>query len=73
MPSPATAPESLRYTSLKCHNRLVRILILALATLPVFAASQTALDRYVAAPDPNYKYDLVRTHAAAATRSLCMT
>lgn len=25
------------------------------------AASQTALDRYVAAPDPNYKYELVST------------
>jgi PhoPQ-activated pathogenicity-related protein len=41
----------------------VRILLLALAGLPVFAASQTALDRYVAAPDPNYKYELVRTAA----------
>ncbi len=37
--------------------------ILAIATLPVFAASQTALDRYVAAPDPNYKYELARTAA----------
>jgi PhoPQ-activated pathogenicity-related protein len=45
----------------KWHNRVVRIFLLALAALPVFAASQTALDRYVAAPDPNYKYDLIRT------------
>lgn len=41
----------------------MRILILALATLPLFAASQTALDRYVAAPDPNYRYELARTGA----------
>ena len=39
------------------------ILALALATGPLFAASQTALDRYVAAPDPNYKYELARTAA----------
>ncbi len=49
--------------SLKWHNRLVRIFLLALAALPVFAASQTALDRYVATPDPNYKYELARTSA----------
>jgi PhoPQ-activated pathogenicity-related protein len=42
---------------------MVRTLILLLATLPSFAASQTALDRYVAAPDPNYKYELARTSA----------
>jgi PhoPQ-activated pathogenicity-related protein len=41
----------------------VRIFLLALAALPAFAASQTALDRYVAAPDPNYKYELARTSA----------
>src|ERR1700685_2545985 len=45
------------------HNRLVRMILLALAALPCFAASQTALDRYVAAPDPNYKYELARTSA----------
>ena len=53
--------------SLKWHNRLVRTFILALAALPLstamFAASHTALDRYVAAPDPNYKYELARTAA----------
>jgi PhoPQ-activated pathogenicity-related protein len=43
------------------HNRFVRTLMLALVALPVFAAGQTALDRYVAAPDPNYKYELART------------
>ena len=47
----------------KWHNRLVRTFILALAALPLLAASQTALDRYVAAPDPNYKYELARTAA----------
>lgn len=36
---------------------------MALAALPAFAAGQTALDRYVAAPDPNYKYELARTSA----------
>jgi PhoPQ-activated pathogenicity-related protein len=41
---------------------MVRTLILLLAALPCFA-SQTALDRYVAAPDPNYKYELARTSA----------
>jgi PhoPQ-activated pathogenicity-related protein len=42
----------------------VRTLVLALATLaalPAFAATQTALDRYVAAPDPSYKNELTRT------------
>ncbi len=42
---------------------MVRTLILLLAALPAFAASHTALDRYVAAPDPNYKYELARTTA----------
>jgi PhoPQ-activated pathogenicity-related protein len=32
-----------------------------LAAGAVSAADQTALDRYVAAPDPNYKYELVST------------
>lgn len=41
----------------------MRIFLLALAALPAFAAGQTALDRYVAAPDPNYKYELARTSA----------
>jgi len=41
----------------------VRTFLLALIALPVFAAGQTALDRYVAAPDPNYKYELARTAA----------
>lgn len=48
----------------KWHNRQVRtFLILALAALPVFAAGQTALDRYVAAPDSSYRYQLERTIA----------
>ena len=47
----------------KWHNRLVRTFLLALVALPVFAAGETALDRYVAAPDPNYKYELARTTA----------
>ena len=42
---------------------MVRTLILLVAALPCFAASQTALDRYVAAPDPTYKYELARTSA----------
>jgi len=42
---------------------MVRTLILLLAALPCFAAGHTALDRYVAAPDPNYKYELARTSA----------
>jgi PhoPQ-activated pathogenicity-related protein len=36
------------------------LLSLVLAT-PVIAAEETALDRYVAAPDPAYEYHLVRT------------
>ncbi len=44
------------------YNRQVRTLVLALATLPLFAG-QTALDKYVAAPDPNFKYELARTAA----------
>jgi PhoPQ-activated pathogenicity-related protein len=32
-----------------------------LSISPAFAFEQTALDRYVAAPDPNYKYELVST------------
>lgn len=49
--------------SLKCHNRQVRNFLLALVALPVFAAGPTALDRYVAAPDSNFKYELARTAA----------
>ena len=44
------------------YNHQVRTLVLALATLPLFAG-QTALDKYVAAPDPNFKYELARTAA----------
>lgn len=42
---------------------LSRIFPLALcfATLVVAGGTQTALDRYVAAPDPNYKFELVNT------------
>lgn len=31
------------------------------ASAALAAAEQTALDRYVAAPDPNYKYELIKT------------
>jgi PhoPQ-activated pathogenicity-related protein len=48
--------------------RIARLLVaLSLLTVPAFgqkaqtAAEQTALDRYVAAPDPSYKYELVKT------------
>jgi PhoPQ-activated pathogenicity-related protein len=41
--------------------RFVLALLLAAAYLQ--AAGQTALDRYVAAPDPNYKFELVKTTA----------
>jgi PhoPQ-activated pathogenicity-related protein len=40
------------------HSRILSFL--ATAALAV-AADKTALDRYVAAPDPNYKYELVTT------------
>ena len=65
--STCTGLSRFTYPQPRWHNRLVRTFLLspllALATLPAFAASQTALDRYVAAPDPNYKYELVRTAA----------
>src|SRR5581483_1562030 len=42
-------------------RRLFTIILLALAA---FAASkQTALDRFIQAPDPNFKYELVKTVA----------
>ena len=42
---------------------------------PALASEQTALDRYVAAPDPNYKYELVSTTPGAGftTYVLAMT
>lgn len=40
------------------NSRLLRIAVALLAPLS-FAAEKTALDRYVATPDPNYKYELV--------------
>src|SRR5260370_16644161 len=39
----------------------VRLLVCLAIAGVAFAAHQTALDRYVAAPDANYKYDLVNT------------
>ena len=39
--------------------RFVRSLLLSAALLLPAYAAETALDRYVAAPDPNYKYELV--------------
>jgi PhoPQ-activated pathogenicity-related protein len=41
----------------------VRTLILALVALPLAAAGRTALDRYVAAPDPTFHYQLEHTAA----------
>ncbi len=46
------------------NPRLRFLLILAALALPMVAASkETALDRYVHAPDPSYKYELVNTIA----------
>src|SRR6266404_5506648 len=46
------------------NPRLRFLLILAALALPMAAASkETALDRYVHAPDPSYKYELVNTIA----------
>ena len=41
--------------------RFVRNLLASVVLLLPVQAAQTALDRYVAAPDPNYKYELVNT------------
>ncbi|MBI4875868.1 MAG: PhoPQ-activated pathogenicity-related family protein [Acidobacteria bacterium] len=41
--------------------RTARVLLLALLVSLVCAAAQTALDRYVAAPDPQYRYELAAT------------
>ena len=43
--------------------KIMRLLFLFLAiAVPSMAAKMTALDRYVAKPDPAYRYNLVRTH-----------
>ena len=49
-------------------------IVLALSFTPWARAEppegQTALDRYVAAPDPSYRYDLVRTPAGWRVKHL---
>ena len=48
------APALLRYA----------VFVLLVVAPPAFGqVEQTALDRYVATPDPNYRYDLVNTFA----------
>lgn len=39
------------------------VLLLAFLALPLLAGNRTALDRYVEAPDPTFKYELARTAA----------
>lgn len=57
----------MKFTSSKANRAggLLILLALVLTGLPVVARAQnpdqTALDRYVAKPDPNYKYELVKT------------
>jgi PhoPQ-activated pathogenicity-related protein len=41
--------------------RCLAALLLALRALPALAAENTALDHYVAAPDPSYRYELLTT------------
>jgi PhoPQ-activated pathogenicity-related protein len=58
-----------RPRSARMHRKLVflfrcALVALILATAPAFAQSpETALDRYVATPDPNYHYELINTYA----------
>lgn len=40
---------------------IAAVFLLLLFAFPVLAADQTALDRYVAAPDPDYRYELLRS------------
>jgi PhoPQ-activated pathogenicity-related protein len=47
--------------AMKARLVLRSLLICAVATVRVLAGHQTALDRYVAAPDTNYSYRLVNT------------
>src|SRR5437016_6298178 len=48
--------------SLRFHSRFTACLVAgALAVCSYAAQHQTALDRYVAAPDPNYKWEVVST------------
>ena len=42
-------------------RRALLTALLAAAFVTLAAAQQTALDRYVAKPDPAYKYELVKT------------
>jgi PhoPQ-activated pathogenicity-related protein len=41
--------------------RCIAAALLALRALPAVAGENTALDRYVAAPDPSYRYELLTT------------
>ena len=49
--------------------RRIRLLF-ALAAITLLAATSTeaALDRYVHAPDPSYKFELINTISAEGTR-----
>src|SRR5437016_8755368 len=48
--------------SLRLHTRLSACLVAGALAISGYAAQhQTALDRYVAAPDPNYKWEVVNT------------
>ena len=40
---------------------VLRVALPVLVSAAAFAREETALDRYVAAPDPNYRYELVNT------------
>ena len=48
----------------RASDRLARCLaaaLLALRALPAFAAEDTVLEHYIAAPDPSYRYELLNT------------
>ena len=51
------------------RNRFLPIVVAVLAMVLPFAAapSETALDRYVHAPDPSYKFEVVGTLSAEGT------
>ena len=59
----------------RCWTHLVLLVFCVLALAATPGQDQTALDRYVAAPDPNYSYKLVNTIAGegATTYVLEMT
>src|ERR1043166_3194703 len=47
--------------SLRFRFSFAACLIASSLAAPLYAAHQTALDRYVAAPDPTYKWELIDT------------